>query len=85
MPEYANTVPRFDLQRLAEAAVDLVADDLDDLYAQRMLNPGAQADGPERDAALAASIFHFQEYTIAETKAYLAEHGVPVRPAPPVN
>ena len=31
-------------------------------------------------AALAASIFHFQEYTIAETKAYLAEHGVPVRP-----
>ncbi len=31
------------------------------------------------DAALAASIFHYQEYTIREAKQYLAEHGVPVR------
>jgi cyclase len=31
------------------------------------------------DAALAASIFHYREFTIAETKAYLARHGVPVR------
>lgn len=31
------------------------------------------------DAALAASIFHFQEYTIDEVKSYLAERGVPVR------
>ena len=30
-------------------------------------------------AALAASIFHFNEYTIDETKQYLAEKGVPVR------
>jgi cyclase len=30
-------------------------------------------------AALAASIFHFSEYTIDETKHYLAEKGVPVR------
>jgi len=30
-------------------------------------------------AALAASIFHFGEYTIDETKQYLAEKGVPVR------
>lgn len=30
-------------------------------------------------AALAASIFHYREYTIADTKAYLARHGVPVR------
>ncbi len=30
-------------------------------------------------AALAASIFHYREYTIAETKDYLARHGVPVR------
>jgi imidazole glycerol-phosphate synthase subunit HisF len=30
-------------------------------------------------AALAASIFHYGEYTIEETKRYLAEHGVPVR------
>ncbi|HEO70957.1 MAG TPA: imidazole glycerol phosphate synthase subunit HisF [Candidatus Hydrogenedentes bacterium] len=31
------------------------------------------------DAALAASIFHFQEYSIRETKEYLAHQGVPVR------
>jgi len=31
------------------------------------------------DAALAASIFHFQEYTIREAREYLAKHGVPVR------
>ncbi|MBN1476737.1 imidazole glycerol phosphate synthase subunit HisF, partial [Candidatus Sumerlaeota bacterium] len=31
------------------------------------------------DAALAASIFHFREHTVAECKEYLAEHGVPVR------
>ncbi len=31
------------------------------------------------DAVLAASIFHFQEYSIPEVKRYLAENGVPVR------
>jgi cyclase len=31
------------------------------------------------DAALAASIFHYNEYGIAATKHYLAERGVPVR------
>jgi cyclase len=31
------------------------------------------------DAALAASIFHFKEYTIRQTKEYLRERGVPVR------
>lgn len=31
------------------------------------------------EAALAASIFHYGEYTIEETKQYLAEHGVNVR------
>jgi cyclase len=30
-------------------------------------------------AALAASIFHYEEYSIARTKDYLARHGVPVR------
>jgi cyclase len=34
-------------------------------------------------AALAASIFHFREFTIPETKAYLAQHGVPVRQLDP--
>jgi imidazole glycerol-phosphate synthase subunit HisF len=34
----------------------------------------------EADAALAASIFHDGVYTVAEAKAYLIAHGVPVRP-----
>ena len=32
------------------------------------------------EAALAASLFHYNELTIADVKRYLAEHGVPVRP-----
>ncbi|NTU66102.1 MAG: imidazole glycerol phosphate synthase subunit HisF [Chloroflexi bacterium] len=32
------------------------------------------------EAALAASLFHYNELTIAEVKRYLAEHDVPVRP-----
>lgn len=31
------------------------------------------------DAALAASIFHFNEYSVPRCKQYLAAHGVPVR------
>src|SRR3954463_12632993 len=31
------------------------------------------------DAALAASIFHYGEYTVTETKRYLAERGIAVR------
>jgi cyclase len=31
------------------------------------------------DAALAASIFHFGEYTIRETKEVMAQRGIPVR------
>ena len=31
------------------------------------------------DAALAASIFHFGEYTIAGTKRIMADRGIPVR------
>ena len=33
----------------------------------------------EADAVLAASIFHFAEYSIGEAKAYMAERGVEVR------
>jgi cyclase len=31
------------------------------------------------DAVLAASIFHFQEYTVADVKEFLASKGIPVR------
>jgi cyclase len=31
------------------------------------------------DAALAASIFHYGHYSIADTKCFLAKHGVSVR------
>jgi cyclase len=31
------------------------------------------------DAVLAASIFHFGTYRIAQVKQYLMDHGVPVR------
>lgn len=34
------------------------------------------------DAVLAASIFHFAEYTIADAKAEMARQGIPVRPVP---
>jgi len=37
-------------------------------------------DEGKADAALAASIFHFGQHTISEAKAYLAQHGVAVRP-----
>ncbi len=33
------------------------------------------------DAALAASIFHFDEVSIAEMKTYLRDRGIPIRPA----
>ena len=33
------------------------------------------------DAVLAASIFHRREFTLGQAKAYMAEHGVHVRPA----
>ncbi len=32
------------------------------------------------DAVLAASIFHLREHTVAEAKAFMADHGVTVRP-----
>ncbi|MCS7315369.1 MAG: imidazole glycerol phosphate synthase subunit HisF [Bryobacterales bacterium] len=34
----------------------------------------------EADAALAASIFHYGTYTVGDLKAFLARHGVAVRP-----
>jgi cyclase len=37
----------------------------------------------EADAVLAASIFHYGEYSIEEAKAYLTERDVPVRPFEP--
>ena len=35
----------------------------------------------EADAALAASIFHYGTYTVADLKQYLEQHGIAVRPA----
>jgi cyclase len=35
--------------------------------------------GAQASAALAASIFHYNEYTVAQTKDVLAEAGIPVR------
>jgi cyclase len=35
----------------------------------------------EADAALAASIFHYGTYTVADLKEFLDRHGIPVRPA----
>jgi cyclase len=35
--------------------------------------------GGKADAVLAASIFHFGEYTVADVKRYLAERNIPVR------
>ena len=43
---------------------------------EHMCDVFEQADA---SAALAASIFHYGEYTIEETKRLLAEHGIPVR------
>jgi len=43
---------------------------------EHMYEAFAEADA---DAALAASIFHFGEYTIGQAKEYLRSRGVPVR------
>jgi cyclase len=37
------------------------------------------------DAVLAASIFHFGEYTVEDVKRYLASHHVPVRLTQPTS
>jgi cyclase len=43
-------------------------------------SPGRGRDGRRHaSAVLAASIFHFGEYTIAEAKAHMAAAGIPVR------
>ena len=36
-------------------------------------------------AVLAASIFHFGEFTIAQAKEYLAQAGVPIRQTSPAT
>ena len=50
------------------------AGDLDHLYQ-------AFTEG-QADAVLAASIFHFGTYSIAQAKDYLSQRGIPVRPLP---
>ncbi len=43
-----------------------------------VLKPSSEG-GAGADAALAASIFHYNEYSIEETKQHLADAGIPVR------
>jgi len=31
------------------------------------------------DAVLAASVFHYEKYTVSEVKEYLSENSIPVR------
>lgn len=38
-------------------------------------------DRGKADAVLAASIFHFGDYTVGDVKEYLGKHGIPVRPS----
>ena len=42
-------------------------------------------DSGKADAVLAASIFHFGDYTVGDVKEYFSEKGVPVRPAVEVS
>ncbi|RMG59387.1 MAG: imidazole glycerol phosphate synthase subunit HisF [Deltaproteobacteria bacterium] len=76
-----GTKDGYDLE-LTRAVVDAVpvpviasggAGNLEHLY-EGIVEGGA-------DAVLAASIFHYGEYSIREAKEYLRERGVPVRPA----
>jgi cyclase len=41
------------------------------------LSEGIQVGGA--DAVLAASIFHYGEFTVGQAKAMMAAHGIPVR------
>jgi imidazole glycerol-phosphate synthase subunit HisF len=47
------------------------------------LRAGLATGEGEAEAALAASIFHFGLYTIAQAKKYLRDHNIPVRPPEP--
>lgn len=47
-------------------------------HMRQVLSP-RQSGGGGADAALAASIFHYGQYTIGQAKRYLADHGLPVR------
>ena len=75
-----GTQAGFDIELLAALAaqtpVPVIASggagDLDDF--RKALQEG------RADAALAASVFHFGTFTVSEVKAYLGQHGVPVRP-----
>lgn len=46
---------------------------------QHFVDAVRQADA---DAVLAASVFHFRQYSITAVKAYMAMHGIPVRRQP---
>jgi imidazole glycerol-phosphate synthase subunit HisF len=70
----------FDLELTAavSAAVDVPVIASGGVGSLAHLVEGATTGGA--DAVLAASIFHMGEHTVGEAKAYMAEHGVCVRP-----
>ena len=70
----------FDLE-LTRAVADAVAVPV--IASGGVGNLGHLADGIQlggADAVLAASIFHYGEFTVGQAKALLARHGVAVRP-----
>jgi cyclase len=74
-----GTKSGFDL-RLTRAVADAVAVPV--IASGGVGNLDHLADGVQQggaDAVLAASIFHYGEYTVAQAKACMAERGIPVR------
>jgi len=67
-----------DLTAIVTAAVDVPVIASGGVGTLHHLYEGLTAGGA--DAVLAASIFHFGDYSIAAAKRYLAARGVPVRP-----
>ena len=67
-----------DLVRAVVGAVDIPVVASGGVGTLQHLVDGALGGGA--DAVLAASIFHRQEFSLGEAKAYMAAHGVNVRP-----
>lgn len=75
-----GTQAGYDLELLAEAADRLTIPVIASGGAGSPAHLRAALSEGKADAVLAASIFHFGEYSIGEVKRDLANHGIPVRP-----